>query len=371
MSKIELLHIDKYYGTNHVLKDISLTIEDGDFMTLLGPSGCGKTTTLRVISGLEKPQGGKMLMDGNTVIDSDEAFYLEPAKRGLNLVFQSYALWPHMTVFENVAFGLRIKKFKKEQIKSMVMSSLEKMKIGEFYDRYPSELSGGQQQRVAMARAIAGESKLLLLDEPLSNLDAKLRIDMRAELKRLHNELGTTIVYVTHDQIEAMTMSTKIALFENGTLSQVAPPLDLYMNPATLKAADFIGNPRINFISGKASFGNGSLLATCGIGSFRFEQKDMTADVPSGDFDCVFGLRPELIAILTEPEDGAIEARVYADQPAGSETLVSLVVGKDELLAKQIGIRQYAINQTVYLKIDPGKLNIYGKASEKLVKRAV
>jgi multiple sugar transport system ATP-binding protein len=143
------------------------------------------------------------------------------------------------------------------------------------------------------------------------------------------------------------------------------------MNPATLKAADFIGNPRINFISGKAGFGSGSLTAGCGIGSFRFDKKDMTADVPSGDFDCVFGLRPEQIAILTEPEEGAIEARVYADQPAGSETLVSLVVGKDELLAKQIGIRQYAINQTVYLKIDPDKLNIYDKASEKLVKRAV
>lgn len=371
MSKIELQHIDKYYGNNHILKDVCLTIEDGDFMTLLGPSGCGKTTTLRVISGLEKPQNGKMLMDGKMVINSEESFYLEPAKRELNLVFQSYALWPHMTVFDNVAFGLRIKKIKNDQIKSMVMNALETMKIADFSGRYPSELSGGQQQRVAIARAIAGEAKLLLLDEPLSNLDAKLRIDMRAELKRLHNELNTTIIYVTHDQIEAMTMSTKIALFEKGVLSQVSPPLDLYMNPITLSAADFIGNPRINFINGKASSQDGTLTASCSIGRFKFDQKDLTADVPSGDFDCVFGLRPEQITILMEPTDGAIEAKVYADQPAGSETLVSLVCGKDELLAKQIGIHQYTMNQTVYLMLDPNKLNIYDKKSTKLVKKVV
>ena len=185
MGRIELKNIDKYYGTNHVLKNLNLTIEDGDFMTLLGPSGCGKTTTLRIISGLEKPQNGTMTMDGKKVINADDAFFLEPGKRELNLVFQSYALWPHMTVFDNVAFGLKIKKMKKEQIKTQVMDALEKMRIAQYADRYPSELSGGQQQRVAMARAIAGHFKILLLDEPLSNLDAKLRIDMRAELKRL------------------------------------------------------------------------------------------------------------------------------------------------------------------------------------------
>ena len=179
MSKIELIHIDKYYGTNHVLHDVNLTIEDGDFMTLLGPSGCGKTTTLRVVSGLERPQGGVMLINGKKAIDCDEAFFLEPSKRGLNLVFQSYALWPHMTVFDNVAFGLKIKKMPAEQIKKTVRNALERMRIGEFEKRYPNELSGGQQQRVAIARAIASSPELLLLDEPLSNLDAKLRTDMR------------------------------------------------------------------------------------------------------------------------------------------------------------------------------------------------
>ncbi|MDL2317762.1 ABC transporter ATP-binding protein [Eubacteriales bacterium OttesenSCG-928-A19] len=371
MSRIELSHIDKYYGNNHVLKDLSLTIEDGDFMTLLGPSGCGKTTTLRVLSGLEKPQNGTMLMDGRTVIDCDVAYYMEPGKRELNLVFQSYALWPHMTVFENVAFGLKIKKLKKEQISRMVMGSLEKMKIAEYRDRYPSELSGGQQQRVAMARAIASEAKLLLLDEPLSNLDAKLRIDMRAELKRLHNEMGTTIVYVTHDQIEALTMSTKIALFSAGELTQVAPPLELYMNPATLMAADFIGNPRINFLEGKAELNGGKLTAHCSLGSFTFEGAELVDGIPASSFDCVFGLRPEQVSVFREQEPGTIEASVYADQPAGSETLVTLVLGKDEFLAKQIGIQQYTINQPVYLRIDPAKLNIYDKASGRLVKLAV
>ncbi len=371
MASIDLQHIDKFYGSNHVLKDLSLTIRDGDFMTLLGPSGCGKTTTLRIISGLEKPQNGKMLMDGKPVIDCNESFYLEPGKRELNLVFQSYALWPHMTVFDNVSFGLKIKKLKREQIKTMVGNALEIMKISEYADRYPSELSGGQQQRVAMARAIAGEAKLLLLDEPLSNLDARLRIDMRAELKRLHNEMGTTIVYVTHDQIEAMTMSTKIALFSAGRLVQVAPPLELYNNPVTLNAADFIGNPRINFLEGTAAHRDGRLTANCCLGTYSFTGRELTGDVPTGSFDCVFGLRPEQVTIFTEPGEGTIEAIVYADQPAGSETLVSLVCGNAVFLSKEIGTRQYTINQTVYLRIDPAKLNIYEKAGGKLIKLAV
>ena len=312
-----------------------------------------------------------MTMDGREVINADDAFFLEPGKRELNLVFQSYALWPHMTVYDNVAFGLKIHKVKKEQIRRQVMDALEKMRIAQYAERYPSELSGGQQQRVAMARAIAGQSKILLLDEPLSNLDAKLRIDMRAELKRMHNEMGTTIIYVTHDQIEAMTMSTKIALFSAGQLIQVARPLDLYTNPATLMAADFIGNPRINFIKGHARHEGGSLKVACSLGNFTFPQKDLTEATPSGEFDCVIGVRPEQITMTRENADGTVEAKVYADQPAGSETLITVVCGQDELLVKQIGIQMYEINQPVHLKIDPDKFNVYDAASEKLVKLAV
>jgi len=369
MSKIELIHIDKYYGTNHVLHDVNLTIEDGDFMTLLGPSGCGKTTTLRVVSGLERPQGGIMLINGKKAIDCDEAFFLEPSKRGLNLVFQSYALWPHMTVFDNVAFGLKIKKMPSEEIKKTVRNALERMRIGEFEKRYPNELSGGQQQRVAIARAIASSPELLLLDEPLSNLDAKLRTDMRAELKRLHKELGTTIIYVTHDQVEALTMSTKIALFENGKLSQVDKPMDLYLNPNNLRNADFIGNPRINFINGKARVSGDMLNVKCSLGDFNYPKEDWTDEaMPSGEFDCVLGVRPEQIKIAEEAAENTITAKVYAGQPAGSETLVTVHVGGDELLLKQIGIAEYDIDQEVLLKIKPDKFNVYNKETTRLIK---
>ncbi len=369
MSKIELIHIDKYYGTNHVLHDVNLTIEDGDFMTLLGPSGCGKTTTLRVVSGLERPQNGIMLINGKKAIDCDEAFFLEPSKRGLNLVFQSYALWPHMTVFDNVAFGLKIKKMPSEEIKKTVRNALERMRIGEFEKRYPNELSGGQQQRVAIARAIASSPELLLLDEPLSNLDAKLRTDMRAELKRLHRELGTTIIYVTHDQVEALTMSTKIALFENGKLSQVDTPMDLYLNPNNLNNADFIGNPRINFINGKANVNGDVMTVKCSLGEFKYNKEDWTDEViPTGTFDCVLGVRPEQIKISEEPLDNTITAKVYAGQPAGSETLVTVHVGGDEILLKQIGIADYDIDQEVLLKIKPDRFNVYNKETGRLIK---
>lgn len=369
MSKIELIHIDKYYGTNHVLHDLNLTIEDGDFMTLLGPSGCGKTTTLRVVSGLERPQNGIMLINGKKAIDCDEAFFLEPSKRGLNLVFQSYALWPHMTVFDNVAFGLKIKKMPSDEIKKTVRNALERMRIGEFEKRYPNELSGGQQQRVAIARAIASSPELLLLDEPLSNLDAKLRTDMRAELKRLHRELGTTIIYVTHDQVEALTMSTKIALFENGKLSQVDTPMDLYLNPNNLSNADFIGNPRINFINGKATVSGDVMTVKCSLGEFKYNKEDWTDEpIPTGTFDCVLGVRPEQIKISEEPLDNTITAKVYAGQPAGSETLVTVHVGGDEILLKQIGIADYDIDQEVLLKIKPDRFNVYNKETGRLIK---
>ena len=276
MSKIELKHIDKFYGKNHILKDVNLTIEDGDFMTLLGPSGCGKTTTLRVVSGLEKPQNGTIYIDGKEIVNAAEAHFAPPSERGLNLVFQSYALWPHMTVRENIEFGLKIQKLSKAEIENRVKTSLERMQIAQYIDRYPSELSGGQQQRVAIARAIASEPHLLLLDEPLSNLDAKLRVDMRSELKRLHIETGTTMIYVTHDQTEALTMSTKVAIFREGVIIQVAPPLEMYNNPCNLYVADFVGNPRINFVEAEATYDAGGMHVAGPLGKLDFARSDMT-----------------------------------------------------------------------------------------------
>ena len=371
MSKIVLTGINKYYGTNRVLKDVDLTIEDGEFMTLLGPSGCGKTTTLRVIAGLEKPQSGSIVMDGKRIVNAAESFFAPPAKRGLNLVFQSYALWPHMTVFDNVAFGLRVKHTPKDEIKKLVESALSRMQIGEYAGRYPSELSGGQQQRVAIARAIATPVELLLLDEPLSNLDAKLRVDMRSELKRLHEEMGTTIIYVTHDQVEALTLSTRIAVFFNGHIEQVASPMSLYQNPASVRIAEFIGNPKINLTGGKAKRTEAGLEVESAFGNFTFQKSDCTDKIPDGTFDCRIGFRPEEVTVSRTASKGAVECRVYSSMPAGSETLIRLSVAGEAFLAKRLGIRHYKADETVYAAIAPEKLNVFDASSGVLVKKSV
>ncbi len=373
MSKIELKHIDKFYGKNHVLKDLNLTIEDGDFMTLLGPSGCGKTTTLRVVSGLEKPQNGFIYMDGKEIVNAAEAYYAPPSQRNLNLVFQSYALWPHMTVFENVSFGLKIKKIPSAEIEKMVASALERMQIGQYAKRYPTELSGGQQQRVAIARAIVSEPRLLLLDEPLSNLDAKLRVDMRSELKRLHHDTGSTIIYVTHDQVEALTMSTKIAIFFEGELEQVAPPMEIYQNPISLRVADFIGNPKSNFVEGKAvREPSGQVRVNSDLGEMVFSPELFTEDMPeSGEFDCVIGIRPEKVQVHRDPGPGRIEGHVYSVQSAGSDTTVQVNAGQSALLSKEIGIQFYNMDQKVYISVNPDKVNLFHKGTGRLIRKAV
>lgn len=373
MSQIVLKGIDKFYGNNHVLKNLNLVVEDGEFMTLLGPSGCGKTTTLRVVAGLEKPQNGTIEMDGRMVVNAAELFFEDPGKRGMNLVFQSYALWPHMTVFDNVAFPLMVKKVQKADVKRRVMDALARMRIDEYSGRYPSELSGGQQQRVAIARSIVSQPKVLLLDEPLSNLDAKLRVDMRSEIKRLHHELGTTILYVTHDQVEALTMSTRIAIFFEGELEQVAPPMDLYQNPVSLRVADFIGNPRINFIDGEGSFAaDGSLVVDSVMGRTAFSPSLLTGELPStARFPVVIGVRPEKITLSVDPGEGMIPAAVYSVQPAGSETTIHLKVGQTDVLAKEMGIRSYQVDRQVGLSIDPDKINVFDKTTGRLIKLAV
>lgn len=371
MSRVELKHIDKFYGTNHVLKDLNLTIEDGEFMTLLGPSGCGKTTTLRVIAGLEKPQSGFIHLDDKEIVNAAELFFADPSKRELNLVFQSYALWPHMTVYNNVAFGLTVKRVPKAKIRERVEKALECLQILEFINRYPSELSGGQQQRVAIARAIVSEPGLLLLDEPLSNLDAKLRIDMRSELKRLHQEMGTTMVYVTHDQIEALTLSTRIAIFFDGVLTQVDTPINIYTNPVNLKVANFIGNPSINFVDATARLVNGKLKVKSSLGEFTYNSEDFTEEpVPEDEFECVLGIRPEQITISRDAGKADSKATIYATQLAGSETLIQTLTGDIKLLVKCLGIVQYAHNQQIGLNFAPERFNVFSKSTGNLIKRA-
>ena len=372
MSRIELKNINKYYGKQHILKDINLVAGDGDFLTLLGPSGCGKTTTLRVVAGLEKPETGTIYLDEKQIVNAQERFYEEPGKRGMDLVFQSYALWPHMNVFNNVAFGLSVKKLPSPEIAEKVKAALKRMRIEEYAKRYPSELSGGQQQRVAIARAIVSDSKVLLLDEPLSNLDAKLRVDMRSEIKRLHHDLGTTILYVTHDQVEALTMSTRIAIFFSGELEQVATPMELYQNPISLRVADFIGNPKINIIHAHATKENNALRISSDLGTFVASPDLLTDDVPDADtFDCFLGIRPEKIKILAAPAAGSITASVYSVQPAGSETIANLKINDTNILVKDLDIKNYKTDQDVQITFDTAKVNVFAKDSGRLIKRVV
>ena len=370
---VSLRDIVVEFDGQRILDGLNLDIHDKEFVTLLGPSGCGKTTTLRVVSGLDKPQNGTILMNGKEIVNAAEAHFAPPSERDLNLVFQSYALWPHMTVRENIAFGLNIQKLPKAEVDRRITDALARMQIGQYVDRYPSELSGGQQQRVAIARAIASEPHLLLMDEPLSNLDAKLRVDMRSELKRLHIETGTTMIYVTHDQVEALTMSTKIAIFKEGVIIQVAPPLELYNNPANLYVADFIGNPSINFADGKAEVGPDGLTVTSPLGKMVFPKKDLTDNLPKEkSFDAVLGIRPEQVSINTTrqaPSD--IEAHIYTSMPAGSETLVTVKVGGVSLVIKALGITHYNPDQVVYLSIDLNKINVFDKKSTNLIKYSV
>jgi multiple sugar transport system ATP-binding protein len=374
MSRIVISKVNKYYGDVHVLKDLDLVVEDGDFMTLLGPSGCGKTTTLRVIAGLESPRSGTLTIGGVKAADGEVMFNMPPAKRGVNLVFQSYALWPHMTVFDNVAFGLEIKKTPKARIKEKVGSALDRLHIGDFAGRYPSELSGGQQQRVAIARSIVSEPRVLLLDEPLSNLDAKLRIEMRSELKRLHQELKTTVVYVTHDQVEALTMSTRIAVFFEGRLVQADTPKGIYGNPVDIRVADFIGNPKINFVDCSCARDGDTVVAASGLGrtvlagvaarNARFAALGVEP-LPCGE-SSILAIRPEHVHIGREATAGAVKCRIYSAMPAGSETLIQAAVNGVTVMAKVIGQEEYGIDEEAWLSLQADKLNVYDRKTGRI-----
>ena len=365
MGLIELKQVSKTFDGNPVLKSLNLQVEEGDFMTFLGPSGCGKTTTLRMIAGLEHPENGQIYIGGKQVDDGAAGYHKASADRGLSLVFQSYALWPHMSVFDNVAFGLTLTKQPKAVIRSKVDGALEKMRILHLAERYPSELSGGQQQRVAIARAIVTEPRILLLDEPLSNLDAKLRMEMRSELKRLHRELKTTIIYVTHDQVEALTLSTKIAVFFQGELVQVDTPKELYRNPATLQVADFIGNPSINFVEAApaASPKGGTLMTSSGLGRL-----EVSCESAPGK-ELVLAVRPEDITVWPEPQANGICCSVTSVFPAGSETLLQLQTGEVQLMAKLLGQVELELNSEVWITIPLEKVNVYDADSGRLLSR--
>ncbi len=312
MAAISLSAIEKRFGETVAVHPIDLDIAQGEFFTLVGPSGCGKTTTLRMIAGLERPTSGTLTVKGREMFNGRTQRFVGPEQRGLAMVFQSYALWPHMTVAQNVAFGLAGRP--KREVTERVGRALEVVKIGDLGRRYPGELSGGQQQRVALARELVTEPEVLLMDEPLSNLDARLRIDMRAELKHLHRETGMTIVYVTHDQIEALTMATTVVVMRDGRIAQRGSPGDVYTHPANLFVAEFVGNLPYNVIPAKVEADG----AVRGHG-FAWPAGSLRAARRPGDV--MVGIRPE--ALRLEGNAGLpLPVEVVSVLPAGSYTVV-------------------------------------------------
>jgi len=327
VSEIRLERIHKIYKETRAVDDVSLTVKQGEFMVLLGPSGCGKTTLLRSIAGLEEIDAGRVTIGERDVTD------LPPRHRKIAMVFQSYAVFPHMSVFENIAFGLRMQKLDKAEIDKRVRSSADLLHIENLLERYPSQVSGGQRQRIAVARAIAMESEVLLMDEPLSNLDALLRLEMRAELKRLLSEIGSTTVYVTHDQVEAMSMGDRIAVMRTGKILQLGKPLDVYQTPVDRFVGGFIGNPPMNFVAATISGSGDSLTAGVeGAGSVKVDAAH--ADLLKGYVGkpVTLGIRAENIEVVREAVEGdTLKAHVLVVEPLGSHDLLTVQLGSELL----------------------------------------
>ncbi|MBO5034190.1 MAG: ABC transporter ATP-binding protein [Oscillospiraceae bacterium] len=347
MPHISLQHVTKRFDNFVAVDDLNLEIEDRGFVTLLGPSGCGKTTTLRMIAGLETPTEGTITIDDVVVFDAEKGINLPPVKRDIGFLFQNYALWPHMTVYQNIAFGLENLKWSKEDIRKRVDELLALLKIEQVEKRYPSELSGGQQQRVAIARTLAPSPKVLFMDEPLSNLDAKLRQEMRTELKRLHSDTSSTFIYVTHDQLEAMTLSTRVCLMDTGVLQQYDPPLTVYNRPANQFVAEFVGNPTMNFLPAKAKAVDGNTAGVELLGKIaKFTARD---GLRLGGEDVIVGIRPEFLPIQ---EVGPIQGKAYSTLPSGMETTVKIDMGGELMLTAVVfGSVDYAVDEPVSMNV--------------------
>jgi multiple sugar transport system ATP-binding protein len=354
---IIIKNLTKKFGDVVAVNDISITIEPRTFLTLLGPSGCGKTTLLRCISGLEDPDEGEIYIGDKLIYSHVKGVSVPPGQRELGMVFQNYALWPHMTVYKNMTFALEMQKQSKEEMDRRVKESLAEVKMSGYEGRYPREMSGGQQQRIALARMLAYRPKVFLMDEPLSNLDARLRMDMRTELKRLHHISDATTVYVTHDQLEAMTMSTNIAVMKEGVIQQMDTPDKVYHYPANLFVADFIGNPKINMLEGWVS---GQDVVDLGKFNASAHTYRKTGDV-------VLAVHPEDISIHTEPIEGGIEFTAYSVLPSGADTTIIAHKGDTELIVKEMGVSKIAMDQKIWLTFNKDAVNLYDKASGKLV----
>jgi len=365
--EVRLVDVKKYFGRVKAVDGINLHIRDGEFLVLLGPSGCGKTTTLRCIAGLERVDQGRIYFDEEDVTD------LPPRARNISMVFQSYAVWPHMTVYENIAFPLKIKKTPSHEIERRVKAAAELLGIENLLERYPHQLSGGQRQRVAVARAIVVEPNVLLMDEPLSNLDALLRVRMRSEIKKLQKRIGVTTIYVTHDQVEAMTMADRIAVMNMGRIVQLGTPSEIYHKPQNMFVAGFIGSPQMNFLDAIIETSEEKIL---------LKTKSFEVPLPSTYIkvlkeymgkEIVLGIRPDDIYIkgyTSIPSRGrAYEVPGTVDfvEALGSDTIVHVDVGRDILIVKVPGEIAVRIGEKVKLLLDLNRLHLFDKRSERAI----
>lgn len=351
MAKVHLRNVSKLYGNNAAVATMNLDINDGEFLVLVGPSGCGKTTTLRMIAGLEEPT------DGEIYIGERNVTYVEPKDRDIAMVFQNYALYPHMTVYNNMAYSLRLRKIPKETINKRIDDTAQMLGIKTLLDRYPRQLSGGQQQRVALGRAIVRNSTVFLMDEPLSNLDAKLRVQTRAELIKLHQQLKTTIIYVTHDQVEAMTMGTRIVVMKDGFIQQVGHPLEIYHQPSNMFVASFVGSPPMQFfygtlakINNTLSFqGNGIQLALPDLDQAITEQ------------DVVLGIRPENLALTTDSGNSSltIACKIEVVENIGAEALIHAQTIGDEQIVIRLSSPKAIPQPGTIVNVSPTQGNLH------------
>lgn len=353
-SFVQIGDLTKRFSRVVAVDNVSLNIDKGAFVVLLGPSGCGKTTLLRCVAGLESPDEGEIRIGEKIVYSSAAGIVLPPGKRSIDMVFQSYALWPHMTTFDNIAFGLKLKRLPREQIRQRITGVLSDLGMEGLEKRYPFELSGGQQQRVALARLLANKPPVFLMDEPLSNLDARLRLDMRSELKRLHHDAGATTIYVTHDQTEALTMASWVVVMKDGVIQQIAEPNELYRSPENVFTAEFIGAPRINLlnVTGESVDGRAWLNGD----GFR-----LAADWLPAQHQFIAAIRPENITLSDVETPEGVQFSVYAVLPAGPEVFVHVVRDDLTLVCRTPPGVNLAMDQTVWIGIDANNWNFYDK----------
>jgi ABC-type sugar transport system ATPase subunit len=349
VARVALEGVDKFYGVTKALSDVSMVIEDGEFAVFVGPSGCGKSTLLRSIAGLESISAGRIEIDHNDVTKS------APSDRDVAMVFQTYALYPHMSVRQNMEFGMKVNGVEPAQRLERINEAARILQLQDYLDRKPAQLSGGQRQRVAIGRAIVKNPKVFLFDEPLSNLDAKLRIQMRIELEALHKQLGATMIYVTHDQVEAMTMADKIFVLNQGVVEQMGRPMELYNTPRTRFVADFLGSPGMNFLPVQTRE-NGLMLADCKL-----------KDYPSGPAASVLGIRPEHIRVVPAGE-GTLDAKIRVKETLGGESFLYVVHDASDvnLVIKTDGEDPHEPDQLVGLKFPPERIHLFDASDNAL-----